>query len=509
MLRKIYSWRGVPNFGDRLTDFLLDQLDVRHESARPADADLVMVGSILEHLPPRWNGTVLGAGKLHGDTCIDLKHANVVALRGHLTAERVSGLDRSYALGDPGLLVSDFVRQTASRYDLGIVPHWSDTELAQRYPYAHVIDVRGKVWDTVSEIAKCRRIISSSLHGLIVADSFGIPRQAELFARAEHEGGEFKYLDYASVFDGDPHFGEMWRAPYGEVERIKQGLRTAIYPALNRAVLEPTPEPKRRRGCPLRKRPQISLLVPFRDDGEHRSRVWDWIRRYWHENLESVEIIQGHDTGYPFSKAAAVNDAAGRARGRIFAVLDADAYLDARHVQLCADAIEDGVAPWFIPYRHLYRLSHGATLALLRTDPVDPYALPSPVPEVWREDDDNASHVHTYGHKFGALIQMMPREAFFAVGGMDPRFRGWGSEDASFLRSLDTIWGQHEVMRNDVCHLWHARPGDGVAARRWVGQSLQSNSRLAQRYAAATGEPAFMAGLAQERQRPTPRPWWR
>lgn len=501
-MRKVYSWNGVPNFGDKLTTFILGHLGVEHENVTPEGADMVMVGSILEHLPPRWAGTVFGSGKLRPSTRIDLTNANVVALRGRLT-RNLADLDQDTApiLGDPGLLVSEFVRQGPAKHDLGVIPHWSDTELAQRFPYGHVIDVSQEPGKVIAEIASCKRIISSSLHGLIVADAYGIPRQAERFERALREGGDFKFRDYASVFDGDPHFGHMWRAPYLDVERIQRALRSALGHELDRPAPPLVPAPRSNQS------PQVSLLVPFRDDGEHRTRVWTWLRQYWEANLGSVEIVMGHDGGWPFSKSAAVNDAAVRARGRTFVILDADTYLDAQVVQYCADQLdaarEAGQRKWFIPYSRNYRLSKATTLDLLDADPTAPYGISSPPLASDLEKSPDSAY---YGHQYGAMIQIVPREAFFDVNGMDPRFRGWGSEDSSFLRSVDTLWGNHENTPNDIAHLWHDRPVIGWNSR-WVGQTAGglANSRLAQRYVYATGEPSFMRGLADEREQPKPR----
>lgn len=509
----VYSWRGKKNFGDALTGFILDQLGVENEWAEADDADLIAVGSILEHLSAGWDGTVAGAGLLRPGVRVDLTNANVIALRGKLTRNAVDLASNARpVLGDPGLLVSDFVRQPPAKFDLGVIPHWSDTELAQRFPYGHVIDVSGPPERVIAEIASCKRVISSSLHGLIVADAYGIPRQAERFAQAIREGGDHKFLDYASVFDGDPHFGHMWRAPHDQVERIQRGLRAALATLLDRPVRHQIPTPKRS-WHPRWRRPQVSLLVPFRDDGEHRTRVWKWLRQYWQANLRSVEVVMGHDSGFPFSKATAVNDAASRARGRVFVILDADAYLDARVVQDLADRLDvarrAGHRKWFMPYAKLYRLSKPFTLDLLLGDPTQPYGIASPPAT---EDLETSPSSATYGHQYGAMMQVMPREAFFEAGGMDPRFRGWGSEDVSFLRALDTVWGHHEVTTNDVSHLWHARPGNDWKTRRWVGQDTAlgpANSRLAQRYAQASGEPSFMHGLARERQLPKPRSRWR
>ena len=148
---------------------------------------------------------------------------------------------------------------------------------------------------------------------------------------------------------------------------------------------------------------------------------------------------------------------------------------------------------WFMPYRTNYRLRQDATARLLRQP------AHWPIRTLAEDCEDGASH--NYGHRFGAMAQMMPREAFELTHGMDPRFRGWGSEDSSFLRALDTLWGLHEVIGGKVVHLWHQRAGTTPEGRRWVGQADELgrvNRRLSQRYAEATGELAAMRGLVDE-----------
>lgn len=242
--------------------------------------------------------------------------------------------------------------------------------------------------------------------------------------------------------------------------------------------------------------PQISILIPFRGDAGHRDVVLAWVRRFWLTHLTDVEIIIGEDVGVPFSKASAVNHAAQRARGRIFVVLDADAIMDPEIVQRCADRLDAAATPlWFVPYLRLYRFTQAATMTKLGTDPQAAYAMTSPPPA-----DDVLPTGKDYGHQFGALILIMPAAAFALVGGMDPRFRGWGGEDGSFMRALDTMYALHETTDNDVLHLWHAHPGGGYLRRRWIGQRMpNANSRLAQRYALSTGDPTLMRALLAER----------
>lgn len=483
---RTYYWRDQSNYGDLIGPYILDKLGFANEHSHPDDAELVTVGSVLEHLPRYFAGTVCGAGKLHQSSKVNLSDARVFALRGKLTLAGVVGAG-SPVLGDPALLVSLFVRQPSARYDLGVVSHWTDGELRRRYPYGHFIDAAGKPEHVIAEIASCKRIISSGLHGLIVADSFGIPRQAERHNAGPQEGGDFKYLDYQSIYsDSDVHWGEMWLAPRAEVERTQAGLLSALKVA---AGIDLSLEDARH--------PDISLLVPFRDDGQYRSEVWAWLRRYWRDAYPEAEIIQGHYDDTPYSKSAAVNDAAKRARGRVFAVLDADAYLQADVLRGIVSEIEaalhSGQRKWFVPFDALYRLGEDYTKGLIKGSPS--VAIPMPPAQDLLE---NAKDAISYGHQYGALCQVMPREAFELVHGMDPRFRGWGAEDVSFLRALDTLYAQHEVRPGPICHLWHARSGP-LGNSKWVGQSWgNANTRLAQRYSQAVAEPAAMMGLALE-----------
>jgi len=50
----------------------------------------------------------------------------------------------------------------------------------------------------VREIGACAAILTTSLHGLITADSFGIPALWTIL-QPELSGGDFKFLDYESV----------------------------------------------------------------------------------------------------------------------------------------------------------------------------------------------------------------------------------------------------------------------------------------------------------------------
>jgi glycosyltransferase involved in cell wall biosynthesis len=257
----------------------------------------------------------------------------------------------------------------------------------------------------------------------------------------------------------------------------------------------------------------ISILVPFQcsDSASERVKNWEWLERYWKAQLPGAEVIMGRDyeaveKSIPFSKSVAVNNAASKASGDIFVIVDADGYIPAEYVLQCADEIrrarKRGHRLWFVPYRQFYRLNAEATQQVLQSNPYEPYQFPSP-PDAGDVQDTTGSQK---GHWFGALIQIVPSEAFDIVGGWDARFRGWGGEDHAAMRAFDTLYSPHKTLPTKVLHLWHpmlSPKGSNTwvdwKSRTWEGQdSAGANDALSGRYYEATGSPSRMRRLVEE-----------
>lgn len=201
---KIYYWKEKKNFGDLLTGLLLTKFTrLSSEWAEPKKANLIMCGSILEHIPENWEGIIAGAGKLHEKTKVKFPNAKILALRGPLTARGVKG---NFILADPGLIADELVPLDDKKYNLGIIPHWTDYTLEKDSRFLKyspkIIRVSDDPIKVIREIGQCKKIISSSLHGIILADAFGIPRRIEISPRmlshSHQEGGLFKWEDYSS-----------------------------------------------------------------------------------------------------------------------------------------------------------------------------------------------------------------------------------------------------------------------------------------------------------------------
>lgn len=198
-----YWWAWQPNFGDDLTPWLLPRYGMVPVYRRPTEARFAGVGSILDVMPPNFGGAVWGSGLMY-DRAYPLPNAHVLAVRGHLTRERI-GAPGATALGDPGILVGRHVRRPAVRWDVALIPHGQYRShapflaLAESAGYrVRVIDVRGSAKRVAREIGACGAVITTSLHGMVTADAFGIPA---LWTTLEPPlgGGAFKFLDYESV----------------------------------------------------------------------------------------------------------------------------------------------------------------------------------------------------------------------------------------------------------------------------------------------------------------------
>lgn len=247
----------------------------------------------------------------------------------------------------------------------------------------------------------------------------------------------------------------------------------------------------------------LSILIPFRSDGTERQEIFDWLQRFYEWRLPEAQFLVGTDEGTPFSKTNAVNNAARCASGDIFVILDADCWIDPKIITEAAHRIRVAQARdkrrWYIPYRHLYRLTERASRRILEENP---FWIPSPDgcedgELVLDQDIDNCDE-SGIGHNFGALIQIMPREAFFEVGGMEPRCRGWGTDDIAFVMALDTLYTRHRTLDRDV-FTFHHTPRGRRHHRRWEGQEGEDpNGRLGERYRRANGDPSRMRALVDE-----------
>lgn len=185
------------NFGDLLTPYILDYFKIPYEYVpKPHNANCICVGSIAHKATSQT--VVLGSGIIRADEKIS-PDANWMFVRGPRTRARVLEVGGvcPEIYGDPGLLLPYFCKESKKEFDIGIVPHFVDYNIVKnRYPNHKIIDViNSNPLEVAKEISKCRYIISSSLHGIIAAHSYGIPAAWVKFSDNLHGDG-IKFIDY-------------------------------------------------------------------------------------------------------------------------------------------------------------------------------------------------------------------------------------------------------------------------------------------------------------------------
>lgn len=134
------------------------------------------------------------------------------ALRGPLTlsAARLAGVvgrRQAIPLGDGALCLPHYYTPKSIRAGgLGIVPHYADLPHRDQWPphweLARLISpLRGpyEIEDFVDEVVSCERIESSSLHGCVVAEAYGVPWEyVPIDGGSRVNGRDFKFADFAA-----------------------------------------------------------------------------------------------------------------------------------------------------------------------------------------------------------------------------------------------------------------------------------------------------------------------
>lgn len=216
----VYWWKtrdGGDNLGDALTSVLLSDLfGVQHKMASFDTATMLGAGSTLGWIwsrpsvdtrKPDPKLAVLGSGFMHPQLTVKkVEFLKIFGVRGYLSKSLLGENDHAdVKLGDPGLLASRlYERSSNPTYKYGVIPHIAAIDRPdfharfENLPSSCVIDFRtSNLKKVMEQMSSCEIIISQSLHGLIIADSLGIPNiwidQGPL-----HPGGPFKFYDYFS-----------------------------------------------------------------------------------------------------------------------------------------------------------------------------------------------------------------------------------------------------------------------------------------------------------------------
>jgi pyruvyltransferase len=201
---KTYWYRGnwdndFGNVGDIVTPYILKHLfKSEFESCdRDDTGKLLAVGSVIEFL--RDNDIVWGSGLIEPMELQKKDGVQFVSVRGPLTANALeaAGYDVPERFGEPCFMLPDIYNpKVRKEHNIGIVPHYVDEEFVRgRFPGFKIISPMNSVEGFIDEILKCNLIISSSLHGIVIPEAYGIPSKWVRYSD-KVIGGHFKFHDY-------------------------------------------------------------------------------------------------------------------------------------------------------------------------------------------------------------------------------------------------------------------------------------------------------------------------
>lgn len=206
----LYWFNQKPNFGDELSPQLCEKISGQEIQYCKdfAKCDLVAIGSILEHVNfDQFQGQIWGSGFISLDSQIKpIQEKRISAVRGIFTKQKL-GIKSHCVLGDPGLLADMLMNgRSEPRTQLGLIPHFVDSDnkkikwIATNADNIKIIDITAGIDKVIQDVADCKFVAASCLHGLILADSLGIPNSwIKLSDRVL--GNDFKFYDYYSVFN--------------------------------------------------------------------------------------------------------------------------------------------------------------------------------------------------------------------------------------------------------------------------------------------------------------------
>lgn len=202
-------WNNTSNFGDLLSPYIFSKLTGKKvalinikpgpEKKQVLDPCYISVGSILSRAQDC--SIVWGTGAFGTEQNRQIsKGATYLSVRGPLTRCLIKNqsVECPEVYGDPALLMPYLYSPKVTKtHQIGLVLRWSEYEWLKKVPPegVKVIDLgRSDVEGVIDDILSCEKILTSSLHGLIIADAYNIPNI--WLASDSPKGGEFKYYDY-------------------------------------------------------------------------------------------------------------------------------------------------------------------------------------------------------------------------------------------------------------------------------------------------------------------------
>lgn len=178
-------WLESDNLGDTLTPVIVNHLLAKKkiDSNKKVNGTkhLFAVGSVIT--AGIQDGTVWGSGILNARLGYRLKgrKLDIRSVRGPFTRTYLAdyGFEAPAVYGDPAIFMPEIYTPSEKievKYKYGIVMHKDQVIPVEDRDDVLVVDIcTADYKDFVRKLLSCEKIISSSLHGIILAESYGVP----------------------------------------------------------------------------------------------------------------------------------------------------------------------------------------------------------------------------------------------------------------------------------------------------------------------------------------------
>lgn len=209
-----FTFKDNENYGDLLSKYIVEKVSGKPvKFVHPKKQawykwnknNFLAIGSIIHHATKE--SIVWGSGIIDHEQMVH--EADFRAVRGPRTKGYLQkqGYKCPEVYGDPALLLPKYYKPKVEKeYLLGIIPHYHDyQEIVELYKHEKdikVVDLMTMDIEKVTrEILQCEKIVSSSLHGLIVAHAYQIPAiWIEFSQKLFGDGIKFKdYLESVEI----------------------------------------------------------------------------------------------------------------------------------------------------------------------------------------------------------------------------------------------------------------------------------------------------------------------
>ncbi|QUI23463.1 hypothetical protein HZI73_14735 [Vallitalea pronyensis] len=185
----------------------------------------------------------------------------------------------------------------------------------------------------------------------------------------------------------------------------------------------------------------ISILVNYKKE-DHHDINWAAVKKRYEALMPNAEICIGSYQEGEYSKSMVINNAAKRATGDTFIIVDSNIVFN-------LDTINKGLNllnqySFIIPYDTLIYLNHQSTQYF---HSLSPSAM------------INNAYFNAYKRDIGRMgdMFMVTREHFEAVDGFSEHITEWGEDNIDFADRLYNKYGDHKVVHGPIWNLYYEK----------------------------------------------------